>query len=79
MPQFKFVSLISGGKDSIFNTLKCVSYGHELVCIATLHPAKQQETDSFMYQTVGVEMAPLIAQAMETPLVRQQITGKSLN
>lgn len=34
----KFVGLISGGKDSIFNLLKCVAYGHEFVCVANLHP-----------------------------------------
>ena len=32
-----------------------------------------------MYQTVGVELAPLISEAMEVPLIRQEISGKSLN
>ena len=32
-----------------------------------------------MYQTVGVELAPAIAEAMEVPLIRQEIGGKSLN
>jgi diphthine-ammonia ligase len=34
----KFVALISGGKDSCFNAIKCVSYGHELVCMGNLCP-----------------------------------------
>lgn len=48
----KFVGLISGGKDSIFNLLQCVAYGHELVCVANLHPpeeAKSKEMDSYMF------------------------------
>jgi diphthine-ammonia ligase len=60
----KFVGLISGGKDSIFNLLQCVSYGHDLICVANLHPPlhlESKELDSFMYQTVGVEIADFIA------------------
>ena len=34
----KFVALISGGKDSCYNAIKCVSYGHELVCMGNLCP-----------------------------------------
>ncbi len=60
----KFVGLISGGKDSIFNLIQCVSYGHELICVANLHPPADSETkemDSFMFQTVGVEIADYIS------------------
>jgi diphthamide synthase (EF-2-diphthine--ammonia ligase) len=34
----KFIALISGGKDSIFNILKCIEKGHELVAVANLYP-----------------------------------------
>lgn len=34
----KFIALISGGKDSIFNILKCIEKGHELVALVNLHP-----------------------------------------
>ena len=47
--KFKYVSLISGGKDSIFNTMKCAAHGHELLCVANLYPEEQKESDSFMY------------------------------
>ena len=60
----KFVGLISGGKDSIFNLLECVAYGHELICVANLYPPthrEDKEMDSFMFQTVGVEIADYIA------------------
>jgi len=46
----KFVALISGGKDSIYNIMECVAHGHELVCVANLHPPDlAQEIDSFMF------------------------------
>lgn len=35
----KFVALISGGKDSIFNIIKCIENGHELVLLINLYPA----------------------------------------
>lgn len=56
----------------MFNLMECVAYGHEIVCLANLHgPKAGDELDSFMYQTVGVEITPLIAEAMELPLYRR--------
>ena len=77
----KIVGLLSGGKDSVFNLLECVaSYGHELVCVATLKPEVDgTELDSFMYQTVGVEIVPYISQCLEVPLISRTIIGKPLN
>lgn len=34
----KVVGLISGGKDSIFNLHLCKYLGHDVVCVANLHP-----------------------------------------
>lgn len=52
----KFVSLVSGGKDSVYNTLRCLHYGHDLVALANLHPTKgKDEMDSFMFQSAGHE------------------------
>lgn len=76
----KIVGLISGGKDSVFNLIECIAHGHEVVCLANLHGEEVgTETDSFMYQTVGVEVTPLVAEAMELPLYRRQLTGTSVN
>jgi len=77
----KFVGLISGGKDSIFNLVHCVSAGHELVCVANLHPPAQlqlKEMDSFMFQTVGVEIADRIAECLEVPIIKGEIRGRSV-
>ena len=51
----KFVALLSGGKDSCFNIMKCVEYGHELVALANLYPENphEDEVNSFMYQSAG--------------------------
>jgi len=51
----KVVALISGGKDSCFNMLKCFEEGHQVVCLANLFPPEQKEIDSYMYQSVGSE------------------------
>lgn len=39
IPPMKFIALISGGKDSIFNIHKCIDQGHTLVAVANLYPA----------------------------------------
>lgn len=77
----KFVGLVSGGKDSVFNIMEAVAcYGHELVCVANLRPeAIGTELDSFMFQTVGVEIVPYIAECLEVTLVVHTIKGESVN
>jgi diphthine-ammonia ligase len=52
----KVVALVSGGKDSCFNLLRCLEEGHEVVCLANLFPPENvSEMDSYMYQSVGNE------------------------
>lgn len=77
----KFVALVSGGKDSCFNILHCLSQGHELVALANLHPedTSRQELDSFMYQTVGHDVLDYYSECCEVPMYRQAITGGSEN
>ena len=67
----KFVALISGGKDSIFNIIKSMQEGHELVALANLYPAGKAELDSYMYQSVGSEVIELIAECLGKPLYRR--------
>ncbi|XP_060071126.1 uncharacterized protein LOC132551040 [Ylistrum balloti] len=71
----KTVALISGGKDSCYNMIQCVAEGHEIVALANLRPAVQDEMDSYMYQTVGHHAIHLYAEAMGLPLFRQTIQG----
>lgn len=51
----KVVGLISGGKDSCYNLMRCKEEGHEIVCLANLFPSDGKEIDSYMYQSVGHE------------------------
>ncbi len=45
----KFLALISGGKDSIFNILKCIEEGHELVALVNLHPKGEEILLQILY------------------------------
>lgn len=75
----RVVALISGGKDSCYNMMQCVAAGHQLVALANLRPAHTDELDSYMYQTVGHQAIELYAEAMELPLYRRTIQGRSLD
>lgn len=68
--EMKFVALISGGKDSVFNIMKMQAEGYELTALANLYPVEDKEIDSYMYQTVGHEMIDRIAECLEKPLYR---------
>lgn len=74
------VALLSGGKDSLYNMYLATKEGHNIVAIANLKPPNQQdELDSYMYQTVGHQAIDLIAEALNKPLFRADITGKTKN
>ncbi|GAB7333813.1 hypothetical protein MBLNU13_g05943t1 [Cladosporium sp. NU13] len=85
MGNLKIVALISGGKDSFFSLLHCIANGHDIVALANLHPASPAEgasiedTDSFMYQTIGHAVIPLYEKALGLPLYRQEIAGSAVN
>lgn len=51
----KVVGLTSGGKDSCYSLIKCMKDGHDVVCLANLHPpsGSEEEMDSYMYQCVA--------------------------
>jgi diphthine-ammonia ligase len=71
----KLVGLISGGKDSIFNLMKCVENGHDIKVLANLYPENSDEIDSYMYQSVGHEVIDSIAECIGVPLRRKKISG----
>ncbi|KAM7300134.1 diphthine--ammonia ligase [Ixodes scapularis] len=75
----KVLALVSGGKDSCFNMMKCVEAGHEIVALAHLKPKGCDELDSYMYQSVGHEVLGYYAEAMGLPLFQDDITGKPHN
>ncbi|KAI6887634.1 adenine nucleotide alpha hydrolases-like protein [Hortaea werneckii] len=83
MPGLQVVALISGGKDSLFSILHCQANGHEVVALANLYPAKTEmnveDTDSYMYQTIGHAVIPLYEKALGLPLFRQEIAGTAVD
>ncbi|KAI6833069.1 adenine nucleotide alpha hydrolases-like protein [Hortaea werneckii] len=83
MPGLQVVALISGGKDSLFSILHCQANGHEVVALANLYPAKSdvnvEDTDSYMYQTIGHAVIPLYEKALGLPLFRQEIMGTAVD
>lgn len=76
----KYVGLISGGKDSIFNLLHCQQNNHDLVAVANLkNGGTYEEMDSYMFQTVGLSILPLIAQSLGVELFEGVIKGTPIN
>ncbi|OIR58704.1 MAG: diphthine--ammonia ligase [Amphiamblys sp. WSBS2006] len=75
----KFVALISGGKDSIFNIMLCNAHGHLLECVANIRPEEDKETDSYMYQSVGCSLIDDIAGCLGVPLFQCIKRGASKN
>lgn len=41
--------MVSGGKDSSYNMMKCVAEGHEIVALANLHPKDKGQFDYKLY------------------------------
>jgi diphthine-ammonia ligase len=81
--QLNVIALISGGKDSLYSLLHCVQNGHNVVALANLHPpleSRKEDDDmnSYMYQTVGHEIIPLYATALDIPLFRREISGSAV-
>ncbi|KAJ1984203.1 hypothetical protein H4R34_000809 [Dimargaris verticillata] len=78
--QFSRISSLesNGGKDSCYNMVQCVKDGHEIVALANAHPEPangQDELDSYLFQTVGYDGVPYIAESMDLPLYRAVIKG----
>ena len=86
MPRsFNVIALISGGKDSLFTVAHCYQLGHQVVALANLCPPPLSTDDdgiddlnSFMYQTVGHQVIPLYAEALDKPLYRRTIRGSAV-
>jgi len=77
----RVLALVSGGKDSCYAMMKCVEHGHVVVAIANLHPPSEDvsELDSYMYQTIGSDLVPALAEALDLPLFRAPITGAAVD
>ena len=60
--------------------MECIKNGHEIVCLGHLaRPKDKGELDSYMYQTVGSEMADAISECIGLPLIKYTLNSKPLN
>ncbi len=69
----RLAALFSGGKDSNRALEMALEEGHEVSHLVTVFP---DNTESYMYQTRGLELARLAAEAIGIPLVEVQSSGE---
>lgn len=74
----KFVGLVSGGKDSIYTICKLMDEGHVLVALVHLSTTEPY-SDSYMYQTVGSEVASLLGKCFEVPIYVFKTSCKTID
>jgi len=88
----KFFALVSGGKDSCFNIIKCTQLGHELIATGHLSPQilqneekrktvreQPEELNSFMFQCAGFSALHLQSKCYGVPFYQKKISGGSNN
>ncbi|ORD96974.1 DPH6 [Hepatospora eriocheir] len=75
----KFAALVSGGKDSVYAIKKLIEEGNDLVALIHMYKEGNDFTDSFMYQTVGSEIASLFGEVMGVPLFKYKTSCKAIN
>jgi len=68
----KIAALVSGGKDSWYAAYLAKKFGHQVVCIVTLNPERE---DSWMFHTPNVEFVVQQAEAAEIPLIMLPTSG----
>jgi len=69
----RLASLFSGGKDSTYAARLATTSGDEVECLVTMQP---QREDSWMFHTVNIHLAPLLAEAQSLKLVSVESSGK---
>ncbi|MBW2977351.1 diphthine--ammonia ligase [Candidatus Woesearchaeota archaeon] len=68
----KLAALISGGKDSWYAAYQAKKLAHEIVCLITLNPERE---DSWMFHVPNIEFVPKQAEAADLPLVMLPTSG----
>jgi len=69
----RLAALFSGGKDSTYAVHLAREMGHDVVYLVTMLPARD---DSWMFHTVNIGIAPLVAQAMGIESVVVDTSGE---
>lgn len=69
----KLAALFSGGKDSTWAIYAAQQAGHEIVTLLSL---VSRNPHSYMFQRVNLELAPLLAKAMQLPIIMRETAGE---
>ena len=64
--------LVSGGKDSALALNHALNYKHEVVCLASVIPLKE---DSWMFHYPNIRLVDLFSEAVGMPLVKAESSG----
>jgi diphthine-ammonia ligase len=64
--------LATGGKDSGLALYKVLNEGHEVICLATMIPLRE---DSWMFHYPNIRLVDLFAEAAKIPLVKAETSG----
>jgi diphthine-ammonia ligase len=64
--------LATGGKDSTLALLKVLNAGHEVKCLASIIPLRE---DSWMFHYPNIHLVDLFAEAVDIPLVKAETSG----
>lgn len=74
----RFLALASGGKDSLY-AIHCLQQeGHRAVGLLHMRCSDEYQ-DSFMYQTVGSEVADVLEECLDIPVFIYQTKCRSIN
>lgn len=69
----RMLSLFSGGKDSLYATYLAIKEGHEVACLLSLEPERD---DSYMFHVPNISLTSFQAEAMDIPLVKKTVKGE---
>ena len=68
----RVAALVTGGKDSALALYRVLKEGHEVACLVTMIP---QRDDSWMYHFPNIALTDLFAEASGIPLVKAETSG----
>jgi diphthine-ammonia ligase len=69
----RLASLFSGGKDSTYATHLAAEGGAEVACLVTMRSRRE---DSWMFHTVNIGLAPMVAEAFGIEIVTAETGGE---
>ena len=69
----KLAGLVSGGKDSIYSVHLAENGGYDIPILACMYPSR---LDSWMFHSINIQIAPLLAEALDKHLASASTSGE---